>query len=142
MIDLVFPAPLLSDLLLALRSGEKETAAIVLARPIYFEDHNSWRLLVQEINVPPEMDYEIRSTTEVQLAGTYQVDLENRARMNKWSVVYCHSHPFAHGIPSFSTKDDRTEAELASYLGARVPDIPHFSLLVGADAIRCPFFGI
>ena len=141
MIDLVFPEPLLSDLSEALRGRSKETAAIVLARPVYFDDRQYWRLLVQEINVVPDFEYEIRSPAEVQMGGQFQLKCETRARKNGWSIVYCHSHPLAQGIPSFSSQDDRTEAELASYLGERLPDAPHLSLLVGAEAIDCRSLG-
>ena len=141
MIDLVFPAPLLSELSSALRERSEETAAVVLARPVYFDDRQCWRLLVQEVNVVPDFEYDIRSTTEVQISGQFQLDCENRARKNEWSIVYCHSHPLARSTPSFSGQDDRTEAKLASYLEERTPNVPHLSLLVGAEAINCRFLG-
>ena len=137
MIDLVFPEPLLSELSSALRIGSKETAAIVLARPVYFHDNGHWRLLVQEVHIVPDSEYEIRSATEVQIAGQYQLKYEIRARKNGWTIVYCHSHPLAKDTPLFSRHDDRTEASLMSYLVDRVPSVPHLSLLVGAEGINC-----
>ena len=141
MIDLVFPAPLLSELSSTLRERSEETAAVVLAQPVYFINKQYWRLLVQEVHVVPEREYDIRSTTEVQISGQFQLNCENRARKNGWSIVYCHSHPFARSTPSFSSQDDRTEAKLASYLEGRLPDVPHLSLLVGAEAINCRSLG-
>ena len=142
MIDLVFPAPLLSELSSALRERNEETAAVVLARPVYFDDRQYWRLLVQEVHIVPDLEYDIRSNVEVQIGGQFQLNCENRARKNGWSIVYCHSHPLARNTPSFSSQDDRTEAKLAEYLEERLPDVPHLALLVGAEAINCRSLGL
>ena len=141
MIDLVFPAPLFSELLLALRETNEETAAIILARPVYFRDRQYWRLLVQEVYVVPENEYSVRSATMVQISGQFQLNCENRARKNRWSIIYCHSHPLVRSIPLYSSQDDRTENQLASYLQERLPEVPHLSLLVGAEAINCRSIG-
>ena len=141
MIDLVFPAPLFSELSSALREKNEETAAVVLARPVFFSDRRYWRLLVQEVHVVPDDEYDIRLATEVQIDGQFQLNCESRARKHGWSIVYCHSHPLTQSIPSFSSQDDKTEVKLASYLQERLPDLPHLSLLVGAEAINCRLLG-
>lgn len=142
MMQLVFPATMLLELLSELRKSKKEAAAIVLAQPVHFAESNSWRLLVREHHVVPGNDYDIRSPTEVQPSSQFLVSCESRARKNGWSIVYCHSHPGATGLPIFSRKDDRTEKLLARYLGERFPDIPHISLLVGRErATELPDIG-
>ena len=141
MIGLVFPEPLLSELSSALRERSEETAALALARPVHFDNRQCWRLLVQEVHLVPDLEYDIRSSTEVQIGGQFQLNCENRARKNGWSIVYCHSHPLTRNTPSFSSQDDRTEAKLASYLEDRLPNVPHLSLLVGAEAINCRALG-
>ena len=126
----------------AFRERSEETAAVVLARPVYFETRQYWRLLVQEVHLVPDLEYDIRSTVEVQIGGQFQLNCENRARKNGWSIVYCHSHPLARSTPSFSSQDDQTEAKLVSYLEERLPEAPHLSLLVGAEAINCRSLGL
>lgn len=131
---LVFPGDELDALATVVRAAELETFALVLARAVQVSTDN-WRLLVQSVHVPSEHEYEVRTKTEVRPTPAFRLPLEKRAHNEGLSLIYCHSHPAQHGVPKFSSTDDRSEKALARYARERVPNVPHLSLLIGAEGI-------
>ncbi len=132
MIKLIFPGRTLDELAATFRQSDLETFALVLARPAAVSERNT-RLLVESIHIPGDADYEVRSGTEVRPSAAFRLPIEKRARQERLSLVYCHSHPRQRGIPTFSSTDSRSECPLATYAAERVPGVPHAALLIGAD---------
>lgn len=133
MITLVAPAPALEALRSGLRHVQLESVAILLCTPVRLSD-NDWRLIVRETHVAPPDAYEERTAVSARLAPSFGLPFERKARINKWSIVYCHTHPHQRGIPHFSAIDDATEVPLAEYANDRSPGVPHIALLFGAES--------
>jgi len=131
-IDLVFPAPQLTELMNRFRQEQFESCAILLAAPVC-RDQAGWRLLVREIQVVPEGAYKRRTDRIAELKTEFLLPLEKRAARGRWSLIYCHSHPWQSGPPSFSPLDDETDGLAGSYLDSRIPGIPHLALLIGRE---------
>jgi len=140
MIKLVFPSDTLPELAGNFRAESKESFALILARAARVSKDN-WRLLVESVHVPTADEYESRTETFVRPSASFRLIHEKRARVEGLSLIYCHSHPRARGIPVFSPTDDDTERELASYAQNRVKGVPHLSLLIGADGINARELG-
>jgi hypothetical protein len=134
MIKLIFPGRTLEELAEKFRKTELESFAFVLARPAAVSSRNT-RLLVQSIHIPGDDEYEVRSRTEVRPSAGFRLPIEKRARQERLSLIYCHSHPAQRGTPTLSTTDTRSEKPLAAYAAERVPGAPHVALLIGADGI-------
>lgn len=139
MIDLVFAAPDLSKLTQSLRDDELEGAAMLLAVPV--RTSTGWRLLVREVHVPTESAYDDRTPRSVRLSGSFCLPIEKKARLNNWSLIYCHTHPRENGLPTFSPIDDRSEVALGSYASSRSPNVPHLSLLFGRERTKARELG-
>lgn len=139
MIDLVFPAPELAKLRAALAHDALESAAILLAVPV--KVRSGWRLLVREMHVAPDEAYEERTLVSVRLTPTFGLPIEKKARLEGWSLVYCHTHPREPGTPRFSSVDDRCEAQLGPYAASRSPNVPHGALVFGADQVAARELG-
>jgi len=90
--------------------------------------------LVREIQPVPEQAYAIRNNTGAQLRPEFLVPLIQRARQERLSVIFVHTHPVAEGVPTFSPVDDEGEKHLADFLSRRVPEVPHAALVIGPDA--------
>lgn len=140
MIKVIFPENTLDALADRFRQTKLESFALVLARPAKVSKEDV-RLLVQSIHVPAENEYEVRSQVEVRPSSAFRLAFEKRARLEKLSLVYCHSHPAQAGVPTFSATDARTEKPLAAYTSERVPGVPHVALLIGSDGIAARELG-
>ena len=137
---LIFPASTLDELTGLFRQTELESFALILARPVG-ELKGDQRLLVQSVQTPRDDEYEVRSRHEVRPTPAFRLPLEKRARNERLSIIYCHSHPAQGGTPSFSGTDDRSEKPLAMYAAERVPGVPHAALLIGAEGIAARVLG-
>lgn len=133
MIDLIFAAPALSHLTEQLRHENLESAAILLAVPVRTSE--GWRLLVKEMHVPQDADYDYRTPVSVRLGGSFCLPIEKKARLQGLSLVYCHTHPREDGVPGFSAIDNRSEAALGPYASSRSPKAPHISILFGREQL-------
>jgi len=140
MIKLIFPHEDLSRLAAAFRGQSLESFAIILARPVPF-GAGSWRLLVESVNVPTDAEYKHRTEIAVEATAEFRLKHEARARREKLSVIYCHSHPAQPGQVHFSPIDDASEKPLAAYAAERVPDLPHGALVIGAETIHARVLG-
>lgn len=141
MITLVFPSPGLQDLQRALRHERFESAAILLCVPIALPGDDNWRLLVREVHVVPDDAYVTRTGVAAHIKPEFGLPIEKKARLNGWSLVYCHTHPFQVGKPNFSVIDDRSEVALRQYADGRSPGVPHCALLVGSEQIAARRLG-
>jgi hypothetical protein len=137
---LIFPASTLDELAGLFRQTELESFALILARPAG-ESKGDQRLLVQSVQTPRDDEYEVRSRHGVCPTPAFRLPLEKRARNERLSIIYCHSHPAQGGTPSFSGTDDRSEKPLAMYAAERVPGVPHAALLIGAEGIAARVLG-
>jgi hypothetical protein len=140
MIKLIFPGSMLDELAAQFRQTELESFTLILARPAAVSKQDQ-RLLVQSIHHPRDDEYEVRSRHEVRPSSAFRLPLEKRARNERLSIIYCHSHPAQGGTPSFSVTDDRSEKPLAAYAAERVPGLPHAALLIGAEGIAARELG-
>jgi hypothetical protein len=131
---------MLDELAAQFRQTELESFALILARPAAVSKGDQ-RLLVQSIHVPRDDEYEVRSRHEVRPSSAFRLPLEKRARNERLSIIFCHSHPAQGGSPSFSGTDDRSEKPLAAYAAERVPGLPHAALLIGAEGVAARELG-
>jgi molybdopterin/thiamine biosynthesis adenylyltransferase len=140
MIELVFPGGSLATLAATVRGDTQESFALLLARPVRLgRDH--WRLLVNSIHLPGLDEYEARSAVTACPTASFRLPIEKRARLEGLSLIYCHSHPAQNSVLAFSAIDDETEIPLARYASGRVPQVPHASLVIGAEGYRARVLG-
>src|SRR5438552_849427 len=122
---------LTKDFLSTLRSSllkhSEETCAVLYGRGFEIDGHLA-RIVVRESSHPQLSAYAVRTTTRVQLRPEFVGEAVQRARRNRESVIFVHTHPF--GLNEFSAIDDAGEAELASFLRQRIPERRHVSLLL------------
>jgi len=140
MIQLVFPGESLAKLAATVRGDTRESFALLLAQPVR-AGRDKRRLLVNAVHQPGPGEYEARSEVTAHPTAGFRLPIEKRARLEGLSLVYCHSHPAQRGTPAFSTIDDETEILLARYASGRVPNVPHVSLIIGADGYRARVLG-
>lgn len=86
------------------------------------------RLLVRDVIAVESGDYLVREQDRLSIASRSYVRAAKRASELVESVVFVHSHPT--GVDDFSKQDDREEPKLMEFLGNRLPDRVHGSLLV------------
>jgi hypothetical protein len=133
MIEVIFPGTMLTDIQKTTVAGGSESVAILLATPVETVDREGWRLLVHECHIAPPEAYEERTEVSSRVTPAWGVPYEKRARTNRWSIIYCHTHPGQAGSPTFSTVDDDSEPALAAFAESRVPGVPHVALVVGPE---------
>jgi molybdopterin/thiamine biosynthesis adenylyltransferase len=134
MITLVFLGTDRDRLRAALWDDAMESAAILLCEPVPLTG-GDWRLLVRETHVAQATDYEERTTFAARLTAAFGLPFERKAKENRWSLVYCHTHPHQRGVARFSTVDDEAEIALSQYAGSRSPGVPHCALLFSAHSL-------
>lgn len=132
MMRIVFGGSSYSEMASSLIQSDDETCAILLASPPPSISERS-SLLVQDIHHASEKAYAVRTPTRAQLRPEFLVPFVQRARQERLSMIFVHSHPFAEGTPTFSPVDDEGERHLLEFLSRRVPDLTHASLVVGPD---------
>lgn len=121
-----------ADMSSALLLDERETCALLLASQSSADVSRS-NLLVREIHPTPAEVYTVRTDLKAQLRPDFLVPLVKRARDERLSVIFTHTHPFAEGRPGFSAVDDQGEEHLSQFMSRRVPDVPHAALVIGPD---------
>jgi molybdopterin-synthase adenylyltransferase len=123
---LVLTSDFLSTLRGNLLSHEDETCAVLFGRSVEIAGKLA-RIVVRESDLPQSNAYSERSPVRAQLRPEFVAEVAQRARRNKESVIFVHTHPFP--LNSFSEVDDAGEAELAAFLRQRIPDVAHAALL-------------
>jgi molybdopterin-synthase adenylyltransferase len=120
-------------------AGETEQCAILFANQTTRMD-GTVRLLVREIQWPLSDDYSRKGMLEAQLSPDFVARVTKRARREKTTIVFVHSHP-GEVAPHFSIIDDEGEKHLSAFLGHRHPDMIHAALVISAGGVRARRLG-
>ncbi len=110
-----------------------EEAAILLAG--LCTTQNLIELLVREV-VPVTVDgYLTMGGMYLEIDPEFLAPLIKRCRLEGFSFILAHSHPFSSSV-SFSGIDDAGEERLFEKIQQRVPNIPHGAIVMGHDSIN------
>jgi len=122
-----------------LTGGQNEACAILYANETSRTD-GTVRLLVREVQYPTQDDYTKRGHVEAELSPDFVARVTKRARREKYSLIFAHSHP---GIeaPIFSHIDSLGEKRLAAFLAHRHPGSEHAALVVSEGGMRARRLG-
>lgn len=104
-----------------------EAAAVLLAANA--KESDATQLLVREMHPVPTEACISRGPREIVVSPIFLAPLIKRARLEKWSLLLTHSHPFAE-TAQFSPQDDAGEKVLLPTLFQRAPDGTHGALLL------------
>lgn len=138
MIDLVFDSTSLESLQRDLLSEKVERCAVLFASEVRRD--RGVRLLVTEIDYPGPSDYFTHTPIEAVLSPHYVARVVKRAKLQKQSLVFVHSH--TNGLPAvFSEADDRGEKELNGFLAHRHPDNTHIALVLASTGLAARVLG-
>jgi len=138
MSGLRFASPVYSDLSRQLLSDpSRESCAIAYTH--YQAAADSWVVAAAEL--VPDTAYEQRDAVSAVLKAPFLVDVANRARAGRFSIVLIHSHPWSKASPAFSQVDDDGEVALAEYFNRRVGGGSHLALVIGPDGCRARRLG-
>jgi molybdopterin-synthase adenylyltransferase len=140
MMRIVFGGTAYTDMAGAMTLTDEETCAVLLAGPPLRRSERP-SFLIQETHPALESSYTVRTATKAQLRPEFLVPLVQRARQERLSVIFVHTHPFSEGTPSFSPIDDEGEAHLLAFLSRRIPDLQHAALVVGPDGCAARSLG-
>lgn len=92
------------------------------------------RLLVRDVLPVRDEEYLARESLRLSIDSRSYTRVAKQAKAQKAGVIFVHSHP--EGIAEFSEQDDREEPKLMTFLGSRMPDNIHGSIVVsGAEAL-------
>jgi molybdopterin/thiamine biosynthesis adenylyltransferase/proteasome lid subunit RPN8/RPN11 len=122
-----------------LLGGDVECCAILFASQTTRPDGLT-RLLVRRIENPSPQDYLSQQMDGAVLQPTFVANVTKRARRERLSLVFVHSHP---GLspPQFSPVDDGGERELAGFLAHRHPENRHAALVISKGGLRARELG-
>lgn len=121
----------------SLLEGPQEACAIGYAH----RDPHSETWVLAEVQPVAAADYAARGEFSAALHGAVLVEAANRARRDKMSPVFIHTHPFAIGTPSFSAIDDAGEREIKAYLERRAPGIDALAMVIGPGGLAARVLG-
>lgn len=96
---------------------KSETCAVLYGRAVAISGKLA-RIVVRESDYPQAEAYSERTSVRVQLRPEFVSEVVQRARKNKESVIFVHTHPFS--LNEFSAIDDAGEAQLAGFLRQRI----------------------
>src|SRR5438477_6955211 len=113
-----------------LRESPNESATILLAADSTVGE--STRLLIRERIPIPSDAYATQEHLRLVVAPTFLAPILKRARIEGWSLILTHSHPFARAA-QFSVIDDQGEAILMPTILSRAPNRSHAAMVVGRD---------
>lgn len=98
------------------------------------------RLLVQALEIPGQDDYLTQGEYEAVLTPHCVARVSKRARRNRQSLIFVHSHPGS-SPPEFSWVDDDGEEHLARFLAWRHPDNIHAALVISRGGLQARRLG-
>ena len=124
---LVLTTDFLSTLRSSLLKHSEETCAVLYGRAVEISG-KLVRIVVRESGHPQLSAYTQRTSVRAQLRPEFVAEAVQRARRNRESIIFVHTHPFP--LNEFSAIDDAGELELASFLRQRIPDVTHAALLL------------
>jgi molybdopterin-synthase adenylyltransferase len=122
-----------------LTAGEVEHCAVLYAQSISRSDGTN-RLLVREVEFAEQSDYATQVIDGAVLQPQFVARVTKRARRERLSLLFAHSHPGAFP-PHFSSIDDRGESHLAEFLQRRHSEVPHAAIVVSAGGARARELG-
>lgn len=105
-----------------------EAGALLIAGNANAE--GSQRLLVREVIEVPPSGYLEQAEARLVIAPEFLAIHLKRARLEGWSLILAHSHPF-NGRVAFSAQDDSGERRLLPSIFGRVPGRSHGALVIG-----------
>jgi molybdopterin/thiamine biosynthesis adenylyltransferase len=95
--------------------------------------------LISNAVVPvADEDYLTRERDRLSIGSRALARITKRARFEKLSVIFAHSHPF--GPADFSVQDDREEADLIPFLQARLPERLHGTVVLTPETVTGRIF--
>jgi molybdopterin-synthase adenylyltransferase len=133
-------APMLSTLRKTILESANESCAILFTHSTACEELEE-NGIAAALSFPPAGAYIERTPTSASLFPAYIVEVVNRARAGEFGLVFVHSHPFATGIPCFSSVDDYGERGLMNFLRLRLPGVNHLAIVVGPQGLNCRNLG-
>lgn len=139
MIELTIDCADLDAIKAALLHSELECCAVLFANQVTRSDGLS-RLLIRDYELAVEEDYAIQSAHLAELRPEFVARVAKRARRDKLSLVFVHSH-LGSEAPNFSLIDDKGELQLAAFLRKRQPDSIHAALVVSTGGLRARQLG-
>jgi len=135
---LVLSSSIFKDIHQSLFRDENEACVILFGRSVILNG-KLVRLVVRDLIVPLEIDYDIRTFTRVQLKSDFIATITKRARGTGESIIFVHSHPGS--FDQFSKEDDDGEKILSDFLKNRTPNAIHASLLLTQNKFRARILG-
>ena len=120
-----------------LEGAEVERCAVGFAH----HDAATETWVMQSVEPVDATAYAAQTSVSASLKTDVLVAVANRARAEGTSPVFLHTHPFARGIPHFSSIDDAGEPEIAAYLARRAPNAQPLALVLGPDGIAARRLG-
>jgi len=102
--------------------------------------NGSVRLLVRELIVPVETDYNRQSAVEAELSPLFVAQVAKRAAKEKLTLVFVHTH-LDDEVPEFSRVDDRGEQPLRAFLANRNIEGHHAALVISQGGMRARLLG-
>jgi len=135
MIEITLSTEDMGALTTALLSNDAaEQCAVLYASEIRRAD-GLVRLLVREIDVPRQDEYAAQSDYEAALTPRYVARVTKRARLERQSLIFAHSHRGS-SPPQFSRTDDEGEEHLARFLEWRNPENVHAALVMSSGGLE------
>jgi molybdopterin/thiamine biosynthesis adenylyltransferase len=133
MIELVLAADDVAAIRSELTGGETERCAIIYANQTVRAD-GKVRLLGREFQFPADKDYTRRGLLEAELTPEFVARVTKRARRDKSTLVFVHSHPGSKA-PTFSEIDSAGEKHLAKFLAHRHPSLAHAAVVISEGGL-------
>jgi molybdopterin/thiamine biosynthesis adenylyltransferase len=135
MMEITLSAEDMAALAIALLSNDAAEQCAVLYASQTRRADGRVRLLVREIDVPRQDEYAAQSDYEAVLIPHYVARVTKRARRERQSLIFAHSHPGS-SPPEFSRADYEGEEHLARFLEWRNPDNVHAALVMSRGGVE------
>lgn len=116
-----------------LLQDNREEAAFFLAG--FCSSKTSLNLLVREIIPVPKSGFIEKGHAFLKIEPNFMMPLIKRARLNNFSIISAHSHPFCCSMVTFSSIDDYGDSLLMPKIQQRVPNRPHATMVFGKSSI-------
>lgn len=115
------------------RESNDEEAALLLAG--ISNTGTRLTLLVREVIPVPDLALHGKSPAGLTVHPDFLAATVKRCRLERWSFILAHSHPFSIGQVHFSEIDDCGEQYLMPKVQARVPGLPHGTIVFGQNTV-------
>ena len=118
--------------------GQERCAVLLAARGCCSDGREL--MLVRESVVPTDDDYTRSGFDHAQLRPEFVARVAKRARLQKLSLVFVHTHP-GDSSPHFSPVDDRGEEELDAFLIRRGQTYSHAAIVLSLGGMSARLLG-